>query len=47
MPYARGNVLSLIHERGQVLSEEYTAEGTRVVALMDAAMYQKVMGLLK
>ena len=47
VPYARGNVLSLIHERGQVLSEEYTAEGTRVVALMDAAMYQKVMGLLK
>ncbi len=47
VPYARGNVLSLIHEKGQVLSEEYTAEGTRVACLLDAALYQKVMGMLK
>lgn len=47
VPYAKGNVLSLIHERGQVLSEEYTAEGTKVVALLDAAMYQRVLNMLK
>ena len=47
VPYAKGNVLSLIHERGQVLSEEYAAEGTRVTCLLDAALYQKVMGMLK
>ena len=47
VPYAKGNVLSLIHERGQVLSEEYAAEGTRVICLLDAALYQKVMGMLK
>ena len=47
VPYARGNVLSLIHDKGQVISEEYTAEGTRVVALLDAALYQRVVNMLK
>ncbi|MBR0366877.1 MAG: GTPase HflX [Clostridia bacterium] len=47
VPYAKGNVLSLIHERGQVLSEEYAAEGTRVTCLLDTALYRKVMGMLK
>lgn len=47
VPYSKGNVLSLIHERGQVLSEEYTAEGTRVAALLDAAVYQRVLNMLK
>ncbi len=46
IPYAKGNVLSLIHERGQVLSEEYTDTGTKVVCLLDAALYQRVMGML-
>ena len=46
VPYAKGNVLSLIHERGQVLSEEYTDTGTQITCLLDAALYQKVMGLL-
>lgn len=30
IPYKRGDLLSLFHERGQVDSEEHTAEGTRV-----------------
>ncbi len=47
IPYDKGGVLSLIHGKGQVLSEEYTAEGTRVVCLLDAALYQKVMGMMK
>jgi len=46
IPYDRGNVLSLIHSKGQVLSEEYTETGTKVVALLDAALYQRVMGML-
>ena len=46
IPYDRGSVLSLIHGKGQVLSEEYTAEGTRVVCLLDAALYQRVMGMM-
>ena len=47
VPYAKGGVLSLIHARGQVLSEEYTDEGTKVVALLDAAEYQRVVNMLK
>ena len=46
IPYDRGNVLSLIHGKGQVVEEEYLAEGTRVVALLDAALYQRVIGML-
>ena len=47
VPYSKGNVLSLIHDKGQVLSEEYTAEGTKVTALLDAAVYQRIVGMLK
>ena len=46
VPYKDGAVLSLIHSRGQVLSEEYEAEGTRVTCLLDGALYQKVAKLL-
>ena len=47
IPYAKGNVLSLIHEEGQVLEEGYTAEGTKVTCLLDAALYQRVMNALE
>ena len=46
IPYDKGNVLSLIHSKGQVLSEEYTDTGTKVVALLDVAVYQRVLGML-
>ena len=46
VPYAKGSVLSLIHEQGQVLEESYEAEGTRVVCMLDGALYQKVARLL-
>ena len=46
IPYGKGNVLSLIHSKGQVLSEEYTDTGTKVVALLDVAVYQRVLGML-
>ncbi len=46
VPYDKGGVLSLIHGKGQVLEEEYTDAGTRVVALMDAELYQRVLGML-
>ena len=47
VPYHKGGVLSLIHERGQVLSEEYTDTGTAVTCLLDAALYQRVMSMLE
>jgi len=46
IPYDKGGVLSLIHSKGQVLSEEYTDTGTKVVALLDAALYRRVLGML-
>ena len=47
VPYAKGAVLSLIHAQGQVESEEYTEEGTRVVCSMDAVLHARVMKELK
>ncbi len=46
IPYDKGNVLSLLHDKGQVLEEEYLAEGTRVSCMLDAALYRRVLGML-
>ena len=46
MPYDKGAALSLIHDKGQVISEEYLAEGTKVTCLLDAALYQRVLAML-
>ena len=46
IPYHKGNVLSLIHGQGQVISEEYLDVGTKVVCLLDSALYQRVLNLL-
>lgn len=47
VPYAKGNVLSLIHSKGQVLSEEYEADGTRIKCMLDSANYQRILSMLK
>ena len=47
VPYHKGNVLSLIHNKGQVMEEEYLAEGTKVRCLLDSADYQRVLSMLK
>ena len=47
IPYDRGNVLSLIHAKGQVTGEEYLPEGTKVSCLLDSANYQRVLSMLK
>ncbi|MBQ8955187.1 MAG: 50S ribosome-binding GTPase, partial [Clostridia bacterium] len=47
IPYAEGAVLSLAHDKGQVLSEEYTAEATVVECLMDGTLCQRVEKMLK
>ncbi len=44
IPYADGNILSLIHDSQKVLSEDYTENGTQIVVLLDAenkAKYEK------
>ena len=47
IPYDKGNVLSLIHNKGQVMNEDYLAEGTKVDCLLDATLYQRVVSMLK
>ena len=47
IPYDRGAALSLLHREGQVLEEEYLAEGTRVVAMLDGALHQRALKLMK
>ncbi|MGI6173224.1 MAG: hypothetical protein ACOYI8_04920 [Christensenellales bacterium] len=42
IPYDKGASLNLLHEYGQVESEEYLPEGTRVQAYADAALLQKL-----
>jgi GTP-binding protein HflX len=38
VPYHRGDLVARVHERGQVHQVGHTAEGTRVVARVDAAL---------
>ena len=43
MPYSKGGALNMIHSKGQVDSEEYTAEGTLVKCWLDAVSYARVL----
>jgi GTP-binding protein HflX len=38
LPYDRGDLVSKIHDRGEVISTEHTAEGTVVAALVSEAL---------
>ena len=46
VPYDKGNVLPMLHREGQVLEEEYTGEGIRVVCMIDTAKYGRIKSLL-
>lgn len=46
IPYSKGAALSLLHTKGQVLSEEYTESGTLVRALTDTTLEMRVRKLL-
>ena len=46
IPYAQGNILSIIHEKGQILSEDYGAEGTEITCMLDGTLYQRVERML-
>ena len=47
IPYEKGAALSLIHERGQVLREEYGEAGTNVTCLLDGALHRRVLKMLE
>ena len=45
IPYHRGDLVSAIHERGEILSEEYVEEGTLIRARVDGALAQRIEDL--
>ena len=47
VPYAEGAVLPLVHDKGQVLSEEYTDTATVIECLLDGTLCQRVEKMLK
>ncbi|MEY4152705.1 MAG: hypothetical protein RL470_764, partial [Actinomycetota bacterium] len=38
VPYTRGDLVSQIHEHGEILSEEYLPEGTAIKARVDGSL---------
>jgi GTP-binding protein HflX len=42
IPYNRGDLISAIHEYGEILSEEYVAEGTAIHARVDGGLARKI-----
>ena len=45
IPFTRGDIVSAIHERGQILSEEYLPEGTSIHAMVDGALAEQISHL--
>jgi GTP-binding protein HflX len=46
IPYSRGDLVSAIHERGEIISEEYLPEGTAIHARVDGGLAQQLQDLL-
>ena len=42
IPYDRGDLVHAIHERGEIFSEEYIAEGTSIHARVDGGLAQRI-----
>ena len=42
IPFNRGDLVSAIHERGEIISEEYLPEGTKLHAMVDGALARKI-----
>ena len=45
IPFTRGDIVSAIHERGQIISEEYLPEGTSIHAMVDGALAEQISHL--
>ena len=45
IPFSRGDLVSAIHERGEVISEEYLPEGTAITARVDGQLARQIEGL--
>jgi GTP-binding protein HflX len=46
IPYTRGDLVNEIHERGEVLEEQYRPEGTYLRALVDDRLARRVAGVV-
>jgi GTP-binding protein HflX len=46
IPFNRGDLVSAIHERGEVLSETYSEFGTSIHAMVDAHIAQQVEAIV-
>ena len=42
IPYQRGDLVSAIHEHGEILSEEHLAEGTAIHAYVDGGLAKAI-----
>ncbi len=42
IPFNRGDLVSAVHERGEIISEEYLPEGTKLQAMVDGALARKI-----
>ena len=42
MPFSRGDLVSAVHEQGEIISEEYLPEGTRLHAMVGGALEKKI-----
>jgi GTP-binding protein HflX len=47
VPYHKGNILSLLHQKGQVLKEEYRADGTMVKIDLEEVWARRAVDWLK
>ena len=46
IPYTRGDLVNEVHEKGEVLDEEYRPEGTYMRALVDDRLAKKISGVV-
>ena len=47
IPFSRGELVSAIHERGEVLSETYSPEGTRIHARVDSHIAKRIEEMIE
>ena len=45
IPFNRGDLVSAIHERGEILSEEYSEHGTTIHAMVDGSLAEKLAAI--
>ena len=45
IPFNRGDLVSAIHDRGEIMSEEYSEHGTMIHAMVDGALAEKLAAL--